>query len=608
MRHASLILLGLLCTVGFAYPAFAADETAIEKILSDNDGLDEARQTAKPAAEAPVAKPEPAPQAAEQPAEEGTTKVRKPRRKPAAAQKEEAPAPLIVPSEEPARETPKPKRRLSDFIDTKINITLADDNLRENSEFSPAFRVVENPGTSYTARAGDLSPKNINRTNLVVHHYSDGYLAGVLTEAALVLRFDLSTDPSSGALQQSIKDDGTYLRFGYIFDNKGKKETILDFVGFPFNADAFLLGYHYDLSWADAASFPNNKSPVPGFRIGFTHPMVYAFAGLKTHLQPLTDQLNTERVPVETVYAGLFGAGVKPVKGLAIEANGGFIQKGDNPSIPEIKGKTGRDNIWAGGISARISYAQGLKIGDRMDLRLQQTDPRLLLEKAPVDEYQPRTFSYYVSVEQTYLQENLQDPDKPSSTKAFKAPTALVEAKFKYDYFRIYSEFCYRSLQYLLFNTPGLVPYQAFPKGVPTRPEMGFILALDYYFKEAYLTLGGTFGYKRPATYGGGNSKVPLAVIKRPTGSTAYISPFDRSIEIMPGNIKNASDIIEARFDTQFRLSEMMNIMFEVSYVFDENRVKQVSSAKDSSVLVAKLEDPNVTKRVGIAFVLQAYF
>lgn len=524
----------------------------------------------------------------------------------AAAAKKDAAEPMPAPAPEP-----KPIKRpwrLSDFIDTKLSFTLADDNLRENSEYSPSFRVVQNPASGYTVQASGVQPIQVNQTHLVVHHYSDGYLPGVLTEAALVLSFNLSTDPTSGSTQQSFADGGTYVRVGYIFDHETRKSIILDFTGFPFDSEAFINGFNYDLTWGGQSSFPNNRSSVPGFRVGFQMPKFYAFAGMKTHLEPLKDQLNTERVPVETVYAGLFGAGVEPLPGFKIEANTGFIQKGDNPNIPEVSGKEDRDNILQVGVSGRLSYAYGLKIGERMDLRLLQNDPRRRLEKGTKDEYEAGRFSYMVSAETTYLQQNLQNPDKPSNTKAYKAPTALLGAKFQYGFLRFHTELAYRSLEFMVFDTPGFVPYQTTPKGVSTHGEFSGILAADYTFDSLNLTLGATVGYKRPAYYGGGKSGVNIAVIKRRTGSTAYLSPFENAIEILPADSTHPSQIVETRYDVRWRLSDMMDFILEGSYIYDGNRVKLETSKTDSSVLIKKFEDDNVTNRVGLALIIQAYF
>lgn len=497
--------------------------------------------------------------------------------------------------------------RFSDFVKTKINFTYADDNLLENSEFSPKMGIGQRNVSEFTGGVGELSPIDVQQTHLTLHHQGEGYLPGLLTEAALVLRFGLSTDPTTGSPNASFADDGSFLRAGYVFDHASEKSMALDLTGFPFDSDRFLLGYHYDLSWAGETSFPQNNSSVPGLRLGFTHPWFYVFAGFKTHLQPKKDKLATERVPVETVYAGLFGFGLSPVPvpGLLIETNGGLIEKGDNPGMIEVVSQEGRDDIMAWGVSSRVSYSYGLPISNRMDLRMQENDPRTRLDKTGSDTYEPNAISFVVSGEFDYLSQNLQDPDVSYGTKAFNAPAALVAAKFKWDYLRVYLEGAYRSLEFLIFDTPGFVPFQALPDSAIKRDELYAVLAVDYHIKQAYLTLGVTGGYKRPATYQGARG-VPIAVVKRRTTSSAYISPFNRPIEILPEG-EPALDIIEAKFNAQFDMSDFMSLMLELSYTLDNNRTK-LDTGNNSETLVKVFDDSNVTNRLGLALVLQAAF
>ncbi len=604
MRQLHLLFLILLLS---ATPAFAQDAPAPDAPATPDDGSALAGEEQTPAEAAPDAKTE-----AEARADEALQKANE-----ALQKAEEALAKLKAEAEKaarttaPAEEAPeakveeKGKFRLSDHIDTKISFTFADSNLRENDEFSPSMAIGQKPESQFIGDAGEMHPVDINHTHLVLHHYSDGYIPGMLAEAALVLRFKLASDQVTGETETGVADDGTFLRLGYIFDHDGKKSMILDLTAFPFDADRFMLGFHYDLSWAGQTSFPQNADSVPGLRLGFEHPRFYVFAGVKTHLQPKKDKQNTERVPTETVYAGLFGGGVNIIDSLKFEANGGVIQKGDNPNIPEDIGG-GDDDILAWGASARVSYAMGLPIGDRLDLRLYQNDPRKRLELTRHDEYVPGEFSFMISGEFTFLGQNLQDPDKTDGTSDFHAPAALLAFKMKYDYFRAHLEAAYRSLEFLLFDTPGYVPFQALPKKADAKPELYGILSVDYHIKPAYLTVGLSGGFKRPASYRGDKGS-PVAVVKRRTATTAYLSPFSRAIEILPVG-KDAFNIMEAKLDVEFDISDFMTFLLEVNYTHDSNQVKLATSSDDSELLYKKFEDSSITDRVGLAAILQAKF
>ncbi len=484
----------------------------------------------------------------------------------------------------------------SDFPAVRLNFVFSDDNMMDNSEFSPA---------------ADIGPRNsqdYSQSHLVLYKRADGYWKGLLTEAALVLKFKLYTD-STGSTGTGIGDDGSYVKIGYIFDYSGKRQTQLDITGFPFDADAFLLGYHYNLTWAGESSFPQNGDSVPGLRVGFEHPWFYVFAGMKTHRQPIKDKLNTERVPVETVFAGLFGAGLRPlpVPGLLIEANGGVIEKGDNPLMPEIEGQEDRDDILAWGSSARVSYNWGMPISEAMDMNLWQNDPRNRLKAKPGDVYEARRISFLVSGEFNFLSEALQDPDKEDGTKPFNAMAGMLQAKFKYDYLRTHLDFMYRSLEFLLFNTPGFIPFEAFPASVAKRDEISAELAVDYHIRKAHLTLGLAGGMKIPATYKGASNINQTAVIKDRSDTAAFLNAFDRNVEILPEG-KSAANIYNARFNLQFDLSDYMSMLLELSYVNDGNKTKLAESEENSKLLVKKFEDSNVINMLGIAAMIRAHF
>ncbi|MCZ7538212.1 MAG: hypothetical protein M5T61_21265, partial [Acidimicrobiia bacterium] len=60
-----------------------------------------------------------------------------------------------------------------------------------------------------------------------------------------------------------------------------------------------------------------------------------------------------------------------------------------------------------------------------------------------------------------------------------------------------------RSLTYITFDVPGIVPYQALQENVETTPEAYAQLSADYHIESINLTVAATFGLLFPATYKG---------------------------------------------------------------------------------------------------------
>lgn len=601
----TLAVLMLCASIAWAQDTPANDDALLDEPDATLTGENEA---------APA---EPSPAAEQAPAEEAPAAETQPALEEPAATPDSAPAPAPAAEEQTVPEvetdttfTEEELKQVkdavgdqsdggndwSDFPAVRLNFVFSDDNMMDNSEFSPAADI------------GPRDSQDYSQSHLVLYKRADGYWKGLATEAALVLKFKLYTD-STGSTGTGIGDDGSYVKVGYIFDYSAKRQTELDLTGFPFDADSFLLGYHYNLTWAGESSFPQNSDSVPGMRVGFEHPWFYVFAGMKTHRQPLKDKLNTERVPVETVFAGLFGTGLRPlpVPGLLIEANGGIIEKGDNPLMPEIDGQEDRDDILAWGSSARVSYNWGMPISEALDMNLWQNDPRNRLKAKPEDVYEARRISFLVSGEFNFLSEALQDPDKEDGTKPFNAMAGMLQAKFKYDYLRTHLDFMYRSLEFLLFNTPGFIPFEAFPASVAKRDEISTELAVDYHIKKAHLTLGLAGGMKIPATYKGASNIQQIAVIKDRSDTAAFLNAFDRNVEILPEG-KSAANIYNARFNLQFDLSDYMSMLLELSYVNDGNKTRLAESEDNSKLLVKKFEDSKVINMLGIAAMIRAHF
>ncbi len=600
-----LTIIFLIVFMLASLPLLAQEETSEEDLLTEpsNDLLDEGTTPADEAAPQEQAEPEVKPEPATEPEAEAKPEVEvepeaEAKPEPPAFEQPSTPVEEVEEVEESAgAETEAIKEWGNDWTDfpsVNLNFVFSDDNLLDNSEFSPAADI------------GPRENQDYSQSHLVLYKRADGYWKGLLTEAALVLKFKLYTD-STGSTGTGIADDGSYVKVGYVFDYDGDRDMTLDITGFPFDADAFLLGYHYDLSWAGESAFPQNGDPVPGLRISFDHPWFYVFAGMKTHRQPKKDKLNTERVPVEAVYAGLFGVGVKAYPGLLIEANGGVIQKGDNPLMPEIAGNEKRDDIISGGASLRVSYNDGLPIANSLNMRLWQNDPRNRLKTKPSDKYETGRFSWLVSGEFDFLSEPLQDPEVEDGTKAFNAIAGMLQAKFKYDHLRIHVDGMYRTLEFLLFNTPGFIPFQAFPSSAAVRPEISSELAIDYHISKAHLTLGLAGGLKVPATYKGASNIEQISVVKDRSDAVTFINAFDRNVEILPPG-KSAANIIHARFNAQFDMSDYMSLLLEINYINDKNKTKLATSEDNSKLLTKVFEDSSVTNMIGVTAMLRANF
>ncbi len=380
---------------------------------------------------------------------------------------------------------------------TSLSFSFADNNvLKDSGETrvnSPDAYIGQMPEDFFRGFGGDeFGPSKLH---LMLYGAADGVHPRFLPEAAVVLLLD----PVKG----SFADGGSYIQASYFLSDDRK--TGISLALFPIDSDRLRLGFHYDISWAGSDTFPKHfrKGLVPGLKLQLDMRRWYLFAGFKTALvrSPTEDILdnpggNTNKIVERANYGVLAGLGVDVWGGLRFEVNGGYFQKGTN-TRPNVLGQP----IHSGGVSAQLSYHDGLPIGRRIDMRLYTEDP-LRFDVLAQEEYDGG-LSWNVAAEGTGLVQTLEDPDQVNSTLNEWSWAAMLTMSLKYKSFRVHLEGIVRSLPFITFNVPGFVPYQGLPESVETKPEIWAALSFDYFFEPIGLTLALTGGFLRPATYKG---------------------------------------------------------------------------------------------------------
>ncbi|MCA9523208.1 MAG: hypothetical protein KC609_19665 [Myxococcales bacterium] len=487
------------------------------------------------------------------------------------------------------------------FVKTRITFTFSDDNF--------LVGPGETKKSSPNAYMGNRNPSILDRTessnfdtlwtSLVLYKKFD-FKSIFVPEAALSIRMQLDRDK----LAYNLFDDSSYIRLNVYFNMKREKLFYAEF--FPVDGDRFRLGFHDDITWGGTAIFPRNFSRhwAPALKVAIDLRWFYAFAGFKTVLNRSAsrEQLNNpggnDKLLVErTFYGGLFGVGITPVKGFWIEANGGIFQKG---TIATDRG-LGRP-IRAGGVSAQLSYTYGDKIGRRVDLRLyrEYAHTRDPLEK----EAFKKRWSLFIAAEGTALFQTLADPDRADSTKLSPGYAAYFQTKFKYDAFRMHADFVFRTVDFILFNVPGLVPYQALSKFAKVTPEYLFTLAFDYTFRKIGLTPAISFAVLIPATYRsvfdlqGANASTTDQGVKRLVVKGENSSDWS----ILPEGEKELP-VFMVKFTLRWTWRDVFALIGEVYYGRDPNTAQL--KRNDDGHLLRRFDQPN---SIGAGFITQVKF
>ncbi len=490
-----------------------------------------------------------------------------------------------------------------DFVDTRLTFTFGDDNFMadagETMVDSPKIGFGDRPG--YKLFFDALDSQYAGRENLlhlVLYKKMPGFVTGLSTEAAIVVKADFSDARNIGFL-----DDGTYLRMTYDFSRGASPNGVkLDVTMFPFSTDRFRVGYLYSLTWGGSKIFPGAKNNLtPGLKVAVKWHGGYAFAGMKTariltNPQPGNNGETSTGREAETFYGVLGGVGQELPGRLRIEMSAGYFQMGQNPNNG-VEGEL----VQTYGVSARISQHKGMPIGISADLRLYRTDAEFIESLAHKEKYGPG-FSYQVAAEGNAIAQTLENPDKFGTTMNQWAYAGALSAKIKWRYLRAHLTAYVRSLQFILLNVPSFVPYQAFSPEVQAKPQVFLATGADWYLASRKLTFGGMVGaILQPATF---ETTLTATIGGQPVvlGHKTVVVREEGDFSVLPDN-KEPQPIFAAKLSMKWDLSDMMSLYGVFIYQYDRNFTNLVTLANGTAAL--DYENPS---RVGAMVYAQAKF
>ncbi|MEB2323842.1 MAG: hypothetical protein OZ921_15120 [Sorangiineae bacterium] len=471
-------------------------------------------------------------------------------------------------------------------MDTRLTWTFGDDDfvhrtgdalpLSANASVGdrPQYRLFfDNLNSRFSGRE--------NLTQLVLYNHLPGYLPRLDTEAALVLRVDLSQLASqSNNLNAAFEDAGTYIRLFYRTAGSEASPEGLGVTFYPIDTDRFRLGYLYDISWGgtnariNQSIFPRLQGSAPGLKAQYDGKGWYVFAGFKTASiievqQRLVDDASGEGAATDTVrlaetnYGFLGGAGVDLLENLRLDAGGGYFQQG-RFEYADVMGK----RVFTYGYSGRVVVHDGMPVPRSVDFMLYRNDPNANLQQFSAEEYTPGKLSWAVSLEGTELRQNLKDFDAAGKTAIQPARAAAAQANLKLGYLRATVSAIYRDLPFVLRNQPSFIPFETLPNDAKTEDEMFFAAAADYYIDSLRLTPGIGAGLQMPATFRSesvdafGND-TSRTIVVRQQGDLAFLpAGYDR----VP--------IVQARASVKWDISPMLAAVVWGQYRRDNNATR----------------------------------
>jgi len=480
-----------------------------------------------------------------------------------------------------------------DFMDTRLTWTFGDDDLMANAgeviPDSPIVGIGDRPG--YEMFMDNLNSRTSGRenlTHLVLYKKMPGFLKGLTTEAALVLRMDMGalTEGNNPGVTDVLQDDGSYLRAAYTWDRDNPDDKYFALTLFPFSTERFRLGYLYDISWGGGNIFTNNRSGLaPGLKFDvhakMKHVVADAFVGFKTaRIKQVVQEgsQEVEQISVkETNYGVLGGVGVDLFDWVRLDAGFGYFQQGKFERTALMIGQP----VFSFGLSSRLTVRQGLPIQTSIDYKLYRNHPDALDASSSRETYKKDKFSWSVSAEYNHVWQQLESIEQYAKTKLQPAWAGAVQVQFKYDYMRIQLVGLIRNLEYILMNVPSLTPFVAIPEaGTSTTPEYFAAATIDYRFDSAHVTPFITGGVQVPATFITENPRT-VQVIRDQTRRDRLPEGY------------GAKPIGQLRVGAEWELSKIFSVVGTFQYARDENQTRLEYDSSGQRVVGRQFQNPD---------------
>lgn len=493
----------------------------------------------------------------------------------------------------------------SDFVDTRVTFALSNVNVfagpGERTTQTSGYRIGVDPSFN-------LFLENVNTrfsgfeslSHVVLYKKSESFWSSWQTEAALAALVLARTDTG----EFRFFDSGTYVRILKKLGEDEKKDGSIDLTVWPVSADRFRLGYTYIISWGGTAIFPGKlqsssitEGAVPGLRLRWRAPndKAYAFLGFKAALLLSREAgvMAGEQIPN---YGLLGGAGIELLDALVLEANGGFFQKGTQER-PGLEGSP----LSAYGGSARLTYFYGSRPSGSADFQLYRNDASTPGSYDLVKPFKRGT-GVSVALEGSILAQNLEDPDRFGSERVVPAISAGLVANAQFDDLVLRLDGFFQSADFILFNVPGFVPFQATPSASTTSPEFFAAASISYNLEDLHMRPRLSLGLKVPATYQGAVLNAQGNVGGARVGDLRTQVIVDETTRIVLPPDTGATPIIGVFLDAPLALSPTMQVAAQARLEVNDNQPR-IAQDNERGEVTYIFDDP---MRLSLALVFQA--
>jgi len=500
------------------------------------------------------------------------------------------------------------------FSHNSLTFVMGDDNLRDNSLYSPKFDIGSRTEyEDWSERVYGYSNRSRANTKLSLFHEEKGLIKNLSARIGISIGIQNSWDTQSGRVNTTVREEKSFIELDYRHPSHNRFKLTL----YPYNADNIAVGYFRGLRWGESKVWPQHTSgyPAPGFQLLYGYRDISFYFGFKARPQEISDKLGTELVPKETVY-GFFGGTsyFNRELGLKSHLQGAVINKGNNPTINDaILAHKDDDSIISYSLDLFGEYFNGSEFGDPLNINTYRDG--VWLEPDYSTTLAMRVRAEYMFQNQRlgnadYLGEiNVTSPQP--ITENFMGHGVVSELSLRFKKLRASFLYSFRTLPFMVFDAPGVEPYQTISSLAEQSPEHLFHVWADYNIQNFWF--GVFYGFKIPATYTvyDANGQKTVTVIKERIVSNQVTNAFSQSREVLPPG-EDAVNMLFLKLTAKYKFSRSVSAILEYSFTQDHNRARYVektnSSGKGTGEFVYDWDDIKVKDIHGLMFLVEGRF
>lgn len=442
----------------------------------------------------------------------------------------------------------------SDFVDTWVTTALEDNNvLAGPDERSPAANFVSRGNSTFFENYESKYTDDISVSRIALFRKDEGFIPGIITEAAFVIRMQPYLDVANSKPGVGIADDGSYVRITKQFNDPKHN---LSFTGYAVDANRFRLGYSYDITWGGRDIYAFDPYAAPGVRVQYQNGGSYAFLGAKTAVGDYTDP-ETGLKNNEAYWGGLAGGGIEIGKHLRVEAGAGTFEQGQLTNVGDVNSPLYNAPINAAGFSTQVSARTNPELDYIVsnELKLYRNAPEFVKDSY-LFHRQLDGFGVLVQGEANVLFHNLIDPESVDDSIVEQAIAADVQALAVAGTTEMQLDFVYKDLPFIVFNIPGITSGYALDSDFKATPQLYVRGRVAHWFPKAHLTPSLGLGWMLPATY--------------TTGDSYFVQYDERNKSHVPDG-QQPTAILSTVAGLQWDVSKSMVVVGEVLYTIDNN-------------------------------------